>query len=228
MAQQYHAEELDVPEPVVDLDSSTSSSSAAAAAVRPADLGPEIKLSLRTSQLVQGRRNVVSNDTMTIRQREPFQALLERYRVEKGVAASTRVKFSFDGENIQCHTTPAAFDMEDGDLVDVLVEGSLGLVSASAAVTSSASKNKVNLGRTLTLVLRTQERGSNNAVTQDVLTIREQEPLENLVEKYKKSKNLNASARVRFEFDGEALDLKKTPKAYDMENEEIIDVTLSR
>jgi hypothetical protein len=232
MAQQYHAEDVYVPEAVIDLDSSTSSSSVptaeGAAVRRPADLGPEIQLALRTSQLVQGKRNVVSNDSMIIRQREPFQALLGRYRVEKGVAASTRVRFSFDGQNVPWSKTPAALDMEAGDLVDVLVEGSLGLVNAASAP-KTVVKSKVNLGPTITLKLRTQERGTNNkGVTQDVLTIREQEPLEKLLEKYKKSKSLNGSARVRFEFDGEDIDLKKTPKSYDMENEDIIDVTLSR
>jgi len=56
------------------------------------------------------------------------------------------------------------------------------------------------------------------------LTMRENERIAVLVEKFCKAHNLPNSAKVAMTFDGHRLDTKKTPKEYKMEDEDLIDV----
>jgi hypothetical protein len=62
-------------------------------------------------------------------------------------------------------------------------------------------------------------------LSNEFLSIRMNEPLEHLLNKYTKKLNIT-ERQVIFKFDGERMDMKRTPKSYDMEEEDIIDVVL--
>ena len=54
---------------------------------------------------------------MVLGAQEPFQDLMERYQTQ---AKLQNLKFQFDGETLDLKKTPADYDMESGDLMDVL------------------------------------------------------------------------------------------------------------
>jgi hypothetical protein len=213
-AQNYHAEDVWIPEskpvpPVVTVDEP----SPALAPTTTQNLGPTLRVTLRTTRVVNGRRsNSNTTDIMTIRRLEPFQRLSERYQTKHSISPSeSTVQFSFDGQTMDLTKTPATYDIEDEDLIDVVVQ-------------ILAIQAPVNLGPHIQLVVRARQ--ANGSITSDTMSIREQEPLQKLVEKYKNHKKLSASAKVHFQFDGTSLNFTKTPKFYDMETDDIIEVKL--
>jgi hypothetical protein len=211
-AQNYRAEDVWIPEakptppPVVTIDEA----SLQAPAPTTQNLGPTLRVTLRTTRVVNGKPSDSSTtDTMSIRRLEPFQRLMERYQMKHSISPSeSKVQFSVDGQTMDLTKTPASYDIEDEDLIDVKVQ-------------ILAIQAPVNLGPHIQLVLRT--RHANGSVTNDTMSIREQEPLQKLVEKYKQHKKLSASAKIHFQFDGAPLNLTKTPKFYDMETDDIIE-----
>lgn len=118
---------------------------------------------------------------------------------------------SFDGKQMDPTKNPDFYDLEDEDLIDVVVE-------------TLAIHAPVNLGQYIQLNMRTRQ--ANGFITNDIMSIREQETLQKLLEKYKKQKKLSAATSVHLSFDGAALNLTKTPKFYDMETDDIIEVRL--
>ena len=59
-----------------------------------------------------------------------------------------------------------------------------------------------------------------------ILKIKDNEKLEVLHNKFCKANNLRpADSKISMHFDGETLDKNKTPKQYDMEDEDMIDCT---
>ena len=57
----------------------------------------------------------------------PLQKLMAAFCQKQGVAQNT-VRFLFDGERIAPTATPKDLDMEDGDVIDVMVEQVGGLI----------------------------------------------------------------------------------------------------
>jgi hypothetical protein len=94
-----------------------SGTAASGAAAVSANLGSSIQLTLR-----QQNGKTTSQDAFSIRMKEPFQALAEKYRSSKSLGPSTRIAFHFDGETMGMTRTPESYDMEDEDLVDVIVQ----------------------------------------------------------------------------------------------------------
>ena len=224
-AQLYHGEDVWVPVPqpqpvVLNLESPAVAHPEQPKL--PTDLGPTLQLKLRTTHVVNGKRSESpTTEIMSIRRMEPFQKLMERYQsLHNIVPSQSSVKFSVDGENIDLNKNPAFYDFEDDDLVEVLVT-SLVVVRTSTSSSATATSATANLGPALQLKLRMQEK--NGTTTMDVMTIRENEPLENLMDKYKKKKKLG-SAHIILTFDGDTINLTKTPASYEMESEDIIDV----
>jgi hypothetical protein len=94
-----------------------SGTAASGAAAVSANLGKSIQLTLR-----QQDGKATSQDAFSIRMKEPFQALAEKYRSSKSLGPSIRIAFHFDGETMGMTRTPESYDMEDEDLVDVIVQ----------------------------------------------------------------------------------------------------------
>lgn len=208
---------VDAPSPVVQQQQQSTR-----------DLGPSIPLKLRTNRVVNGKRSDSSTmETMTIRRNEPFQKLLQRYQSKHDiVAAESSVKFSVDGDRIDLLKTPAFYDLEQDDIVEVLVTTLMVGRSSSTAngnsSSASAAASTAHLGPLLQLKMRTQAK--NGTITNDVMTIRAAEPLQKLMDKYKKTQKVTATTKVTFSFDGETMNLNRTPTSYDMESEDIVDV----
>lgn len=51
----------------------------------------------------------------------PLEKLMKAFCTRNGVA-QTSVRFLFDGNRINANQTPQELDMEDGDVIDVMVE----------------------------------------------------------------------------------------------------------
>jgi hypothetical protein len=91
------------------------------------------------------------------------------------------------------------------------------------------------MGRALTFTCRCGHvviGGTKEATGKDkqstVLSVREQEPLSSLAEKFCRAHSLpHESAKVIMTFDGRTLDANKTPAFYEMEDEDLIDVSAS-
>mmetsp|Transcript_28237 Transcript_28237/g.43306 ORF Transcript_28237/g.43306 Transcript_28237/m.43306 type:complete len:184 (+) Transcript_28237:3481-4032(+) len=179
-----------------------------------------------------------------IRTREPFQRLFDRYVLKRGInLTQTIVTFQLDGEPIKLQNqTPAHYDMEDGELMDVICKtmtippgggGGTGTTRMPGTATAAAAPVP-NRGKSLQVTVRTQEIHNMTgrpvgAASRDIMYIKEREPFQNLLVKYKEKLNLGMpTARIVMEFDGEALQLNKTPTDYEMEHEDIIDVKFQR
>jgi hypothetical protein len=87
------------------------------AAAVSANLGKSIQLTLRHQD-----GKTISQDVFTIRMKETFQLLADKYRVSKSLDASMKVTFKFDGATMSLTRTPESYDMEDEDLVDLILQ----------------------------------------------------------------------------------------------------------
>jgi Ubiquitin-2 like Rad60 SUMO-like len=92
----------------------SNAASSSASTSTAANFGPSLSLTLR------GKDGQV--ETFKLRQREPFQALVDAYRIKKStIAADSRIILQFDGQTLQMTQTPLQCDMESDDLIDVQV-----------------------------------------------------------------------------------------------------------
>ena len=64
----------------------------------------------------------------------PLQKLMNAFCNRNGVAMNS-VRFLFDGNRVNPNQTPADLEMEDGDVIDVMVEQQGG---GAAAIATSA------------------------------------------------------------------------------------------
>lgn len=130
-AQQYHAEDLDVPEPEAPKipNSVLKSRSKGSADVNDLEAVKEVKVVKKKQNYgppmsVKLRTGKDSEETYTIRMREPMQALLNMYVKRNNIEASKvkHVSLLFDGEKLDLNSTPNSHDMENDDLIDVVVK----------------------------------------------------------------------------------------------------------
>ena len=121
--------------------------------------------------------------------------------------------------------------------VHVAVEETL-LVPTRASNLLSSSKPAniaISMGKPLSFTCRCAHlvmKGIKEAVAKDqqstVLTVREREPLSALVGKFCRAHSLPQNkAKIVLNFDGQYLDVNKTPTFYKMEDEDLIDVAAS-
>jgi hypothetical protein len=226
-AQQYHAEDCYVPELPPAAAITTTIVDTIEVDTRPTlskptrqNLGPPLPLVLRTTQIINGKRSSsATTETINIREMEPIQHLMEHYQSKHNIVpAESSVKFSLDGQRMDLLKTPKDYDLEANDIIEVLVT-TLRTSGASDGNTAST----VDYGPPLRFNMRTLD--EHGKPSSEFLSIRLNEPLEHLLNKYTKKLNITAK-QVIFKFDGQRMDMKRTPKSYDMEEEDIIDVDL--
>ena len=75
----------------------------------PIDVGPLIRVTLRCQK---------DTTVMKIGVKESFQRLVERYEQQQNIKVKS---LNFDGDTLALDATPAALDMEDEDLIDVVL-----------------------------------------------------------------------------------------------------------
>jgi hypothetical protein len=239
-AQTYHAEDIYVPR----IQTTTFSYCAPPSSVTAANsrqppqnnnygkttlhnttnLGPNLSLKLRRRNGKQFQETVLKH-----RQRASLQSLLDQYRQQQGLTAQQTISFKFDGQTLKMNKTPVSYDMEGGDLIDVEVS----LAAAAAAIRpatatsprprTTTARIKQNLGPTLALKL---QRRTGKRVQETVLKHRQREPLQALLDQYKTHQKLPAYQQISMHFDGESLNMNRTPASYDMEAGDLIDVVI--
>ena len=216
-AQQYHAEDIqvDVPEtPPPNLASPKLQQS----------LGQKLRLTCRVQLEVNGKRQpALSDKVLCIRQRQPLQSLLDSIRktYESAFPKSARISMTFDGMALDLSKTPAFYEMEDEDLIDVSAKA-IVIPLTTKTVDATLSKRK-DLGVSLVLTLR-QRIGRN--LNETNWNLQQREPFSNLMDQFKQA-HVSGHSTVVFRFDGENIDLTKTPAAYDMETGDLIDVIVT-
>jgi hypothetical protein len=82
--------------------------------------GPKLSFTLRRKV---GKKT--EETKLSLGSREHFATLLKKYQTKHGHNNSRnqqqRIAFQFDGETLDWHKTPSAYDMESGDLIDVVI-----------------------------------------------------------------------------------------------------------
>lgn len=105
-------------------------------------------------------------------------------------------------------------------------------VNASSFATNKP-KAHVPKGTAINLLLRRSWTVNGKTSSEEIsMTIGNLDPLEVLVEKYrqhsmKTSTNNNCHQKITLQFDGDTVLLERTPKQYDMENDDLIDVIVT-
>ena len=128
---------------------------------------------------------------------------------------------TFDGMALDLSKTPAFYEMEDEDLIDVSAKA-IVIPLTTKTVDATLSKRK-DLGVSLVLTLR-QRIGRN--LNETNWNLQQREPFSNLMDQFKQA-HVSCHSTVVFRFDGENIDLTKTPAAYDMETGDLIDVIVT-
>ena len=97
--------------------------------------GPLLKLKLRTvvsssssfnnkkKNGGKGIKGKSQEDYFSIRAREPFSKLVERYKKEKKIVNQNQIVIlSFEGDTLGLQQTPETHDMEDDEIIEVTVK----------------------------------------------------------------------------------------------------------
>jgi hypothetical protein len=132
-------------------------------------------------------------------------------------AETHKVAFTFEGKALHANQTLSSHQVVTGAVLTATVY--------SSEVVARRPAKKDNMGPPMRLTLRRKD-AATGKVQEDCVTMGSKQPLQALVDKYRQEKNLGAGQNIVLMFDGEALDLKKLPAAYDMEDEDLIDVAI--
>jgi len=138
---------------------------------------------------------------------------LQAFGLNRSVAAPM---LQFNGHPLQRNRTPAQYGLQNQSVIEAKA-----IFSGFGEVSARAAAPKVDIGDPLKLTLRRQD-GKN--VQQDTLQTGTKETFQGLVDKYRSAKNLGPSVNIVLKFDGENLRMDQTPVAFDMEDEDLIDV----
>jgi hypothetical protein len=191
-----------------------------------ANLGPSLKITLRSVTVSEGNTSSPSCDkqTITIRRNEQFEALLSRFLAAKKIdPSSTQVVMKFDGQTIAMSKTPASYDMDDEDMVDCEIRIKASTTAAAAAV-ANPTPAKIG-GRSCRLKLVTSS-GQKGQSTIEMFSIKHLHTVQVLVDQYRAAHNLTASTNVALKFDGELMKTNRTLQSYDVDDDDQIDVVL--
>jgi len=155
----------------------------------------------------------------------------EKHRASSGLRIASAI---FDGRKLEMSKPPSFYDMEDEDLVDVTVV----IVSSPAAATSSASYARqqpvapvavattIYSGTTLRLTFRYQNPTTKKDCSTNV-KIKSDQPLQDAVNQFEEKHRASGGLRIATAiFDGRKLEMNKTPSFYDMEDEDLVDVSV--
>ena len=145
---------------------------------------------------------------------EDFRKMVSEYYSLTGAAG---LKVKFDGGELKGKGTPEDEDMESGDLVDLTVNDSAynGAVGAAKKMAAASSNRKVKFKTRL------------NGTHEHKWMVGEHEPFKKIKEKFASFYGIKPSQVKRFEFDGEVIANDATPADLEMEDGELVDVTVT-
>ena len=95
-------------------DSASSGAAAAASNIASSGPGPAIRITLRAHPSKE-------QFTKKIRMTDQLKKLDESIRKELDIQAGSTIELHFDGQRMNLDGTPATYDMEDEDMVDVVI-----------------------------------------------------------------------------------------------------------
>ena len=153
----------------------------------------------------------------------------EKHRASGGLRVASAI---FDGRKLEMSKPPSFYDMEDEDLVDVtVVVASAPAAAATASTTSyarlpSSAVAPIYSGTTLRLAFRYQNPTTKNDCSTNV-KIKSDQPLQDAVNQFEEKHRAIGGLRIASAiFDGRKLEMNKTPSFYDMEDEDLVDVSV--
>lgn len=218
LAQQYHAEDVNVdtleleaivPPLVVKPKVGKNKDMGTAE-----DLGETLQLACKILQEINGRTRGIIERQYSMKQNESIQKLVNKILLANSLPLSSRVKVTFDGMILEKHRTPESYGIKDEDQVDVDI-------AANIAPKLNDNRTRSGYGQGLNLKLR---RRVEKNVEEIEMRIGNREPFQHLLDNYCRQQKLNQDF-ITLHFEGEKLDLSKTPLSYDMESQELVDVT---
>ena len=201
-------------------------------------------------------KNNTNNLNLTIRENETISVLVEKFcKVHNLPPNSAKIVLTFDGRHLDTKQTPKFYEMEDEDMIHVTAEATYLL--AAGAVSSSSSSTKatttttkvkpISRGKTLTFSLNfkittaapkvtagTRRAQRQKALPKPVMSNKklmlcENECIEVLVNKIYNTLNLPSdTTKIVMKFDGRCLDIQRTPKSYELEDEDLIEVLVEK
>ena len=221
-AQHYHAEDIHVavqspPRPTIAVPSIISSPSQEQQPKK--DLGKVLSFTCRTKLEFNGKDKKTDDKVLTVREHDNLQVLLDKFLKAHDLLPSAHVTMNFDGLNLIMTRTPASYEMEDEDMIDVTAKAIA--IPLQARTNNNAGSTKVIQGARLALTLR---RKIGKKVEEKEMPLGKMEPFTVLMESYKNIAKVTARQTISFQFDGETLDLQQTPAQLDMESGDLIDV----
>eukprot|EP00934_Nitzschia_sp_Nitz4_P002768 Nitzschia sp. Nitz4//scaffold22_size323478//135986//137233//NITZ4_000529-RA/size323478-processed-gene-0.92-mRNA-1//-1//CDS//3329543001//2758//frame0 len=227
MAQQYHAEDVIVPvESPISYKPPTSAASSTKPAptpARPTNLGQKLRLGCRTQMEINGRKEKPATQMYALHEYEPLSILSNKLCKVLSVPNTARITWTFDGMTLDLKRSPHSYEMEDEDLIDISIKMFVVKDVSTNATSTTAGNTTVNRGPILSLQLRIQA-GKHSKISP--LQFGANETFQRLEELYRKQQKLRPTAKLTFRFDGFVLDKAKRPVDYDMESEDLIDVTM--
>ena len=202
---------------VVDVDIISSFPSQPSVAAPISYKGPRITLTLRYQNPTTKKE---SKANIKIKTDQPLQHLVDEFKTQQQSLEITTVKF--DGQNLSLKNTPAFYEMEDEDLVDVVVIvkqqnvasapsffGGLASRAAQALGVSAPAAQAVTLA-----TVHVQTRG--NQSQKHTFQIKNDAPLSKVVTAYCEKYDLIS---MRLEHNGRLLDANKSLSAEGLPNE---------
>lgn len=173
------------------------------------NLGKKLELICRTQLEINGRKKSVPDQKINIRENEQLDVLLQKFLKLHSLPYSARVNMSFDGITLDMTKSPAHFEMMDKGLIDI------------GAKANVIPKKVQNVGPQFNIVLR---RKMGKKIEQINMKIGQKENFSSLLDAYRNKEQNLGGKHLSLRFDGEPLDMQKTPAAYDMEADDLIDV----
>ncbi|MGK3748636.1 MAG: hypothetical protein ACI8RD_000928, partial [Bacillariaceae sp.] len=203
-------------------------------------------------------KNNSNNLNLTIRENETISVLVEKFcKVHNLPPNSAKVVITFDGRRLDTKKTPKFYEMEDEDMIHVTAEATYLLAAGAASTSSSSTKattttttaktKAISRGKTLQFSLNfkittaapevtagTRRTKRQKALPKPVMSNKklmlcENECLEVLVNKIYNTLDLPSdTTKVVMKFDGRCVDIQKTPKFYEMEDEDLIEVSVEK
>jgi hypothetical protein len=175
---------------------------------------------------------------------QPLQHAVEEFHMSfRGQSVGLKiVSATFDGRKLDMCNSPTFYDMEDEDLVDVdvvIASVPAAAMTAAASTTSNARLQPsvtapvaaavapiIYSGATLRLAFRYQNPTTKNDCSTNV-KIKSDQPLQDAVNQFEEKHRAIGGLRIASAiFDGRKLEMNKTPSFYDMEDEDLVDVSV--
>lgn len=213
-AQLYHAEDVVVDDRnVTEVSVPLTISQLQTYNMTAENLGETLQFTCNIKREINGKKQDLLERQYSIKENETVQILVDKILLSNSLPTTSRVKLAFGGIILEKHRTPAFYGMVDQAQLDIEI-------TVNIAPTVSTGRAKSDFGPNLNLRLRSRV-GKN--VHEVEMQIGQREPLKRLLDSYQKQHNLEEKS-ITLHFDGEKLDMGRTPVDYDMETGELIDV----